>query len=99
MSMLCSEAILRTNGLDLVRRNSAAPVPSAGPSVAGAAFSFATSPFLTKGLTSVLCTTGAGSEAITGLGRSIVGDDSGFGDSGGAAATSGLAVLVGAAAA
>src|SRR6266481_3896672 len=97
MSMLCSEAILRTSGLDLVRRNSSAEAPSplraGGPVLPFAAP--AVSAFLTKVLTSVLWAAGeagAGAEVMTGLGRSIVAAGSGFAGSDGAVTSAGAVV-------
>src|SRR5258708_3153208 len=93
ISMLCSEAILRTSGLDLVRRNSSAVAPSTLRTGGAVAFEApAGSPFLTKVLTSVLWAAGAagaGAEVMTGLGRSTVAAGSGFAGADGAVGSAG----------
>ena len=86
MSMPCSSAILRTSGLDFVRRNSSAPValPSSRCVGAGGISSL----FFTSGFTSVLCAEGGAVGApcsvvvIRGFGRSTAAGASAFGDSG-----------------
>src|SRR5258706_6598980 len=102
ISMLCSEAILQTRGLDLVRRNSSA-VDDLSTLRTGGGVAFeapAASPFLTKVLTSVLWAAGAagaGAEVMTGLGRSTVAAGSGFaGADGGASAGAVVEVSAGA---
>src|SRR5258708_29885151 len=98
ISMLCCEAILRTSGRDLVRRNSSAVAPSTLRPGGGLAFEApAGSPFLTNVLTSVLWAAGAagaGAEVMTGLGRSTVAVGSGFAGADGAGASAGAVLEV-----
>src|SRR5207237_1266362 len=71
MSMPCSSAILRTSGLDFVRRNSSAVAPALPLDVAG--FALPVSLFRTSGFTSVLLddATGVGGAEVGGGGAGI----------------------------